>query len=106
MFKFIISLFKKKELPLIIPEDAKIIYDKAIERGWLLLDIQENIKMISFKRCGVRLNYYYSTGTVATAMNHPTKGRTQLYRKNLDYDEIVQIINNPRKHTGEGYYKK
>lgn len=44
--------------------------------------------------------------TVGTSLNHPTKGKTQLFRKNLTEKEVMQILKDPRKHTGKGYYRK
>lgn len=44
--------------------------------------------------------------TVGTALNHPTKGKTQLFRKFCDKKEVEKILNNPRIHTGKGYYEK
>ena len=45
--------------------------------------------------------------TVQTMLPHPKyKSIRQLTRKGLSWDEVVQIIQNPRKHTGKGYYKK
>ena len=59
--------------------------------GWQLIDHQENICMISFGRNGVRLNYYYSKGTVGTAMRHPTKGKTQLFRKHVSFKMFKKL---------------
>lgn len=92
--------------PELIPEEASSFYEESYKRGWRLLDVQEGCKMLSILRNGVRLNYYYTTGTVATAMNHPKKGRSQLYRKGLSWDEILSVLDNPREHTNAGYYKK
>lgn len=41
--------------------------------------------------------------TVATSLNHPTKGKNQLYRKNLTESEVREILKNPRIHTKKGY---
>ena len=65
-------------------------------------------RVISFRHLGTntRINVYYSTGTVGTAMNHHTKGTTQLFRKNVDHVELYRILLNPRVHTGKGYYTR
>jgi len=49
---------------------------------------------------------YYTTGTVGTFLNHPTKGKTQLFRRNVSLDLLGQIFRNPRIHTNTGYYRK
>merc|ERR1740137_418284 len=44
------------------------------------------------------------TGTVATSIEHPTKGKTQLYRGQRNtFDELEEIFDNPRVHTESGY---
>jgi hypothetical protein len=44
--------------------------------------------------------------TVGTYLNHPKKGQTQLFRKNLNEMEVRELLKNPRKHTGKGYSRK
>lgn len=44
--------------------------------------------------------------TVGTCLQHPKKGKTQLFRKNLTEKEVKELLKDPRKHTGKGYYKK
>lgn len=80
---------------------------EAIENGWSFKVYDVNTGMVSFVRIGgERINIYLTTMTVVTAINHPAKGRNQLYRKNLSYKEMVKILKNPRQHTGEGYREK
>ena len=74
--------------------------------GWREIDHQENIYMISFLREGVRTNIYYSKMTVATAMNHPVRGKTQLYRRGCSLKMVEKILAKPRIHTGRGYYRR
>lgn len=78
----------------------------AISKGWEKISHQENIKMVSFFKLGVRVNIYYSTGSVATSLNHPIKGKTQLYRRGANMELLGKIFDNPRAHTGVGYYRK
>ena len=54
----------------------------------------------------VRINVYYTTGTIGTCIAHPTKGKTQMFRRLCSYDEICSIFDHPRVHTGKGYYHK
>lgn len=78
----------------------------ARANNWEEIDLQEQNRMISFSRDGVRMNIYYSTMTVGTAMMHPTKKNTQLFRKHVQLSELDKLFKNPRQHTGKGYYKK
>lgn len=49
---------------------------------------------------------YTGLYTVSTALNHPKKGKTQLHRKHINFKDVLKIIENPRTHTGVGYYEK
>jgi hypothetical protein len=53
----------------------------------------------------VRINVYYSTGTVGTCLSHPRQGKTQLFRRNVSKHQPQDIFENPRTHTGKGYYQ-
>lgn len=78
----------------------------AAEQGYKLISYQENIGLVSYRKDDVRINIYLTTNTVATCINHPKKGKTQLFRKHVSYDEMKQLFINPRTHTGKGYYTK
>lgn len=71
------------------------------------LGINEASKVISFQAVdsGWRINVYYTTGTVGTCVEHPISGKTQMFRRKVDYDTLQRILQNPRVHTGKGYYK-
>jgi len=84
----------------------RIIHRLATKQDWEFLDWQESIGMVSYTRAGVRINIYHTTMTVATAMNHPKKGKTQMFRKNVSVTLLRKIFNNPRIHTNKGYQKK
>lgn len=79
---------------------------------WKLVDWQENIYMVSYKKLVgessiARVNIYLTTMTVGTSLEHPKKGKTQLFRKvGFDRKLLEKIFKNPRQHTGKGYYKK
>ena len=53
-----------------------------------------------------QVNVWYTTGTVATSLKHPNKGRTQLYRKSVTMELLAKIFENPRVHTDLGYYSR
>ena len=79
---------------------------KMQENIQIILDYQENIGLISFGFEDVRINIYLTKMTVATCLNHPKKGKTQLFIKKISKDMLEKIFEYPRKHTGKGYYKK
>lgn len=80
--------------------------DMAKRFGWDFLDLQETNKMVSYSKDDNRLNVYYTTGTIGTVINHPKRGKTQLFRRNLTEKETEQLFKNPRTHTAKGYYTK
>ena len=87
--------------------DLPKIVELAKEKGWQVIDHQEDIYMISFwKPKTARINVYYSKMTVATALEHPTKGKTQLYRRGVGWKLLGKIFDNPRVHTPLGYREK
>jgi hypothetical protein len=44
--------------------------------------------------------------TVGTALAHPKKGKTQMFRRNCTEAEVRELLKNPRKHTGKGYQRR
>ena len=62
------------------------------------------------KKCGgVVVNIYWKKDpelfTFSSALEHPKKGKTQLFRKNIKKDLVLKLLQNPRKHTNKGYRK-
>lgn len=87
------------------PPKLKAIRRLAHENGWRELWHREDESRIRFKRgTDILLDIWYSKMTIGTILTHPTKGRNQLFRKNVSQDMLKRIIENPRVHTDEGYY--
>jgi hypothetical protein len=86
-------------------EDIRSI---AKEDNYQEISLNESSRVISFRggpSSSARINVYYTTGTIATCLNHPKRGKTQLFRRNVTtLDALQQIFENPRVHTGDGYY--
>jgi len=83
------------------------ITDIAVKNGWTFLEYQENIGMLSYVKEDMRINVYTTKMTIATCINHPKSGKTQLYRRNVwRKDELNRIFLKPRVHTGKGYFNK
>ena len=53
-----------------------------------------------------RINVYWTTGTVATCVDHPRQGPTQLFRRNVSLVLLRQLMLDPRLHTGVGYHHR
>lgn len=78
----------------------------AKSNDWELLDDQPDNVMVSFYKPEMRINVWYTKMTVATCINHPKQGKTQLFRKNVSMGLLDKIFKNPRIHTFKGYYTK
>lgn len=89
----------------VLPEHLNEMWETALAYGYERYEHQPMSSMISFFKEGVRINVYYTTMTVATALKHPTQGKTQLYRRNVTPNELEQIFRYPRVHTHKGYKK-
>lgn len=92
-------------------QDRIVFIDKiANKQGWLFVEYQDNIGMMYFHKnidgFDCRINVYITNMSVTTYINHPKKGKGQLYRKNVSVKELQGIFKNPRIHTNKGYYKK
>jgi len=54
----------------------------------------------------IQMDFYYTTGTVKTVMDHPTTGRNELFRNTVSSEDYIRILKNPRSHTGRGYRQR
>ena len=64
-------------------------------------------RVISFRSDdNERINVYYTTRTIGTALDHPSQGKTQLFRRKCTVDDLKKILQNPRSHTEKGYTKR
>lgn len=88
----------------VLHEDA--LDNMAFFRDWEKIETRQP-GMASYRKDDMRLNFYLSTGTVGSCLDHPRHGKTQLFRRQLKEDEsAVALFDNPRQHTGKGYYTK
>ena len=82
--------------------------DYAAEtRGWDKIECERSeAPMASYKKDEVRLNFWLSTGTVGSYLDHPTQGKTQLFRRDITMSAVAALFANPRQHTGVGYHTR
>ena len=82
----------------------------AKKNDWGEIEYQDNIGMLSFSKMyngdNARMNIYVTNMTVATCLNHPKKGKTQIFLRNASFEDVKKIMLNPRQHTGRRYYQK
>lgn len=93
----------RPELPLLTGESR--IADMAQRHGWKLEKRQHDISMLIYVRGNAQVNVYTTTMTVATSLNHPVQGKTQLFRRRVSHELLDQILRNPRVHTDKGYQR-
>ena len=79
----------------------------AETRGWEKIECERSdAPMALIRKDGVRLNFWLSTGTVGSYLDHPTQGKTQLFRRDITMCGVAVILDNPRQHTGVGYHTR
>jgi len=77
----------------------------AETRGWETLDASSSeAPMASYRKDGTRLNFWLTTGTVGSYLDHPSQGKTQLFRRQINMSQASDLFQNPRQHTGAGYH--
>jgi hypothetical protein len=94
----------KGEMKLLL--NMKYILQLSERHNWTKIFGNKNPLMLSFMKNDMRINVYPTTMTVATALKHPFKGKTQLYRKGVSLATLNSIFVDPRTHTNQGYYTK
>jgi hypothetical protein len=59
-----------------------------------------------FEKDGVKLDWYFTTATIKTSLDHPRQGRTQSFGSRVDPETYRAILENPRAHTGQRYQQR
>lgn len=80
-------------------------YPDPTIHGWIFTGSEGN-KVEFFEKDGVKLDWYFTTGTIKTSLEHPTQGKTQLFAsgENVSPQVYLQILLNPRAHTDVRYH--
>ena len=86
------------------------LYPDASSFGWTFTGSQEASRVEFFEKMVnlglVKLDFYYTTGTVKTTLCHPSTGKNQLFRGELSPEQYAEVLNNPRAHTNQGYRRR
>ena len=87
---------------------AEAVREVAARMGLREIQYNKASRIIAFEKVDrdgstARINVYYTTGTVGTALQHPRQGKTQMFRRNCGLREVEEIMANPRVHTDKGY---
>lgn len=79
-------------------------YPDAQEFGWTFTGSSGVTEF--FEKDEVKLDWYFTTATVKTSLDHPRQGRTQLFAERVDPETYIKILLNPRAHTGQRYQRR
>ena len=87
------------------------VIQQAVRQGWRYTRYEHGQGQLVFLERSIggdlfMLHVWCTTGTVGSYLDHPHQGHTQLYRRNVDWSGLRQIMNNPRVHTGAGYHER
>ena len=89
---------------------SKELYPDPRSFGWTFTGSNEKSRVEFFERSlnlgMVKLDFYYTTGTIKTTLFHPTSGRNSLFRAQATPEQFAEIMKNPRSHTGQGYRRR
>jgi len=78
----------------------------AKSQGWGMYKFDPNSRQIIFRKDEMQINVFYTTMTVGTSLRHPKRGKTQIWRKRVNFDLLQKLFINPRHHTNKGYTTK
>jgi hypothetical protein len=69
----------------------------AASHGYQEIQYNPTSRVIIFSNGSMQVNVYYTTGTIGTCLDHPTQGKTQLFRRGVVSLDMLSDI------TGVGY---
>lgn len=98
-----ISTNKTHTIPAYTVEEVR---KAAAGTSFHLISHNKSSKLLSFRSGTTRINVYYITAVVGTCLDHPTKGKTQLFRRNIDLNFLALLFRDPRIHYSKGYYTR
>ena len=77
------------------------LYPDPVEFGWTFTGSHEFVEF--FEREEIKLDWYFTTATIKTSMDHPKRGRTQMFGSRVTPEMYIEILLNPRAHTDVRY---
>jgi hypothetical protein len=92
----------------------RVAFPDAAEYGWTFTGSADNVveffekEFLDDDSVLVKLDFYFTTGTVKTSMYHPSQGKkTQLFcKEGITRELYIEILENPRVHTNIRYHTK
>lgn len=83
-----------------------VVSEIAKKNGYKMYVFDKNSNFGVFKKDNIRIAVNFNTMKVMSTLDHPKRGRKQLTRGKMTIKETQKIFENPRIHTGKGYYSK
>lgn len=80
------------------------LYPDPTHFGWIFTGSSGVTEF--FEKDGVKLDWYFTTATIKTSLDHPAQGRTQLFASRVDPETYRVVLENPRAHTGKRYQRR
>ena len=87
-------------------------YPDPTTYGWTFTGSNESSRVEFFEKITgdssslVKLDWYYTTATIKTSLDHPRQGRKQLFGAKVTPEVYRQILENPRAHTNVRYHTR
>ena len=76
----------------------------AVRYGYTKIKIAlTTAPLASYRRGVCRLNFWLTTGNVGSYLDHPTKGKTLLVRRDINLNEAESVFQNPMHQIGREY---
>jgi hypothetical protein len=76
-------------------------YPDPTDFGWNFTGSHNFVEF--FEKEGIKLDWYFTTATIKTSMDHPTKGKTQLFGSKVTPEVYTKVLLDPRSHTNVRY---
>lgn len=93
--------------------NPNLVTDEGNDYGWYEHDYQWSQGQLVILRKNdangdqMQLNIWCTTGTIGSYLNHPRRGKTQLFRRAVhNVRDLRAILDNPRVHGQGGYYER
>ena len=81
--------------------DESSLDDLAVRHGYTKINIAlTTAPVASYCRGVCRLNFWLTTGNVGSYLDHPTKGKTLLVRRDISLNEAESVFQNPMHQIG------
>ena len=98
----ILEVSRKRQRDFVLNESY--LDDLASRHGYTKINLAPTAAPLASYRRGVcRLNFWLTTGNVGSYLDHPTRGKTLLVRRDINLGEAESVFQNPMHQIGREY---